>query len=107
VTPNQHHGILQICLRLESEKKGEFKVSNDQKKKAITSIPVKLNYGPFAHKSKEDIRKIVYVANQLSWKKRSDLLADRLRGLSMGEDDEDECNVDENDVRKPPAKKKN
>ncbi|KAL7454429.1 hypothetical protein ACHAWC_006074 [Mediolabrus comicus] len=97
----------ELSFRLESEKKREFKVSNDQKKKAITSIPVELNYGPFAHKSKEDIQTIVYVANQLSTKNRSDLLADRLRGLSMGEDDEDQCNVDENDVRKPPAKKKN
>ena len=96
-----------LSFRLESEKKGEFKDSNDQKKKAIASIPVELNYGPFVQKSKEDIRKIVWVANRLSTMKRSDLLADRLRGLSMGEDDEDECNVDETDERKPPAKKKN
>ena len=96
-----------LSFKLESEKKGKFKDSNDQKKQVIANIPVELSYGPFANKSKEVIRKIVYVANQLSTKRRSDLLVDRLHRLSMGEDDEDECSVDENDERKPPAKKKN
>lgn len=93
-----------LSFKLESEKKGEFKDSNDQKKKAIAIIPVELNYGPFANESVETIRKIVYVANKLSRKRRDHLLAEFER-LSIGKDDEDEYSVNEDDERKLPPRR--
>ena len=90
--------IANLSFELETEKRGEFKKSKEQKKKATASIPVELNYGPFARLSDETIRKIVYVANKLSTKTRKDLLA------HLDEDDK-ECSVDEDDERKMPAKR--